>query len=64
MKIKVIYRSTYGHDYYEPECETAKKLLLMCDPRGIRKVFTQVQVDLARELGFTIEIRGALPNEH
>lgn len=56
-KIVVTYKHTYGHHYFHPANEAGKKLLIFCDPRRIRKVFTEEQIKLGRELGFDFEIK-------
>lgn len=56
-KIVVRHSMSYGKHQFWPENEHAETVLLLCNPRGNRKVFTLQQIETARVLGFEVEIK-------
>lgn len=57
MKLIVKHRQLYGHNYFYPVNDMALTLLRLINTADKRKCFTLEQVNLARELGFVVEIQ-------
>lgn len=61
-KIIVKHRVSYGKHYFDPVNELAFKLLEFVNPnpKKVRKVFSEKQLKIGKEIGMIIEIQPSI----